>query len=91
MIGLQVHHKCYTVNKEPWEYSSEYLVSLCASCHKKIHEESIIPIYDELGNILNNLEICDRCKGSGWLPEYNHVQDGICFKCYGEGVDLNKL
>ena len=30
--------------------------------------------------------ICSRCGGSGYLPRYNHVEGGRCFKCNGEGV-----
>ncbi|WP_158666604.1 hypothetical protein [Salinibacter altiplanensis] len=30
-------------------------------------------------------EPCDRCEGRGDIPEYSHVQDGICFKCGGDG------
>ena len=26
---------------------------------------------------------CDRCSGTGRLPQYNHVEAGICFKCRG--------
>ena len=27
---------------------------------------------------------CSRCSGSGRLPQYNHIEGGICFKCRGE-------
>jgi hypothetical protein len=26
---------------------------------------------------------CDRCKGTGNIPRFNHVEHGICFKCRG--------
>jgi hypothetical protein len=26
---------------------------------------------------------CDRCNGSGYIPRYNHIENGICFKCRG--------
>lgn len=29
-------------------------------------------------------QICPRCGSSGKLPQYNHVQNGICFKCWGK-------
>ena len=25
--------------------------------------------------------ICPRCNGTGRLPQYNHIQNGVCFKC----------
>lgn len=28
---------------------------------------------------------CPRCGGSGDLPQYRHVQKGICFLCWGSG------
>lgn len=30
-------------------------------------------------------ESCDRCGGRGDLPQFRHVQNGICFKCDGKG------
>ncbi len=90
-IGLQVHHKCYRKNKQPWEYDGKDLISLCADCHTKIHNETKIPIYDDNENLISLTERCDRCLGSGWLPQFRHIQSGVCFQCYGEGVNLNKL
>lgn len=29
---------------------------------------------------------CNRCSGRGSLPEFNHVENGICFKCRGARV-----
>ena len=28
---------------------------------------------------------CDRCNGSGYIARYNHIENGICFKCRGVG------
>ena len=36
-LTLQVHHKKYFNNLEPWEYDQEYLVTLCKECHERIH------------------------------------------------------
>ena len=46
-LTLQVHHKKYFKNLEPWEYDPKYLVTLCKECHERIHvkmkdEEEII-------------------------------------------------
>ena len=32
---------------------------------------------------------CDRCGGSGIIPYYGHVDNGVCFKCGGSGVGSN--
>lgn len=28
---------------------------------------------------------CPKCGGTGYIPTYNHVEDGICFLCNGSG------
>jgi len=28
---------------------------------------------------------CERCGGSGLLPEFMHIRDGVCFVCAGTG------
>ncbi len=32
---------------------------------------------------------CDRCNGQGYIPKYNHISNGICFKCYGRNSVKN--
>jgi hypothetical protein len=27
---------------------------------------------------------CDRCNGQGYISKYNHISNGMCFKCYGQ-------
>lgn len=31
---------------------------------------------------------CKRCKGSGFIPEYKHIENGICFSCRGTGEKI---
>lgn len=92
--GLNVHHNYYTIGKTPWEYSAEALITLCEDCHQKTHKKYHIPIYKDIKGeqiFYKNTETCERCGGSGYLPQYNHVENGICFKCWGEGVVLEGL
>lgn len=35
--NLHVHHKCYVVGKEPWEYNYSQLITLCKNCHESAH------------------------------------------------------
>lgn len=36
---LHVHHKLYEAGKEPWDYSQEYLLTLCERCHNKEYND----------------------------------------------------
>lgn len=84
--GLNIHHTYYIKDSKPWEYENDSLVTLCEDCHKKRHENTRIPLYDQEKRLISNLIPCDRCGGSGYLPQYNHIEHGICFKCHGEGT-----
>lgn len=30
---------------------------------------------------------CPRCGGKGVIPQYHHIQEGICFRCWGARVE----
>lgn len=83
MNGLHVHHKFYQKGKLPWEYENEALVTVCWHCHEELHSNKKIPYLDENGIKIGTLTPCTRCHGAGWFPEYNHVENGICFRCEG--------
>lgn len=90
--GLNVHHKYYVKGKSPWEYSDEALITLCEDCHKKAHQSAVPIFYRAMDSSLyKNTVICNRCSGSGYIPKYSHVEHGICFDCWGEGVQLKDL
>jgi len=36
--SLQVHHKIYVKGRKPWEYTNQFLVTLCGRCHLKEHQ-----------------------------------------------------
>ena len=83
---LAVHHKRYIVGRNAWEYDDDDLVTLCQDCHSKVHEFLPVQVYDENddGSLeVMNLTPCYRCNGTGYLPEYSHVENGICFRCRG--------
>jgi len=87
---LQIHHKLYILenNKllDPWDYKNDFLLSVCNDCHMEIHRNEIIPIYHRKNNKLletKEYSMCNKCGGEGYLPEYSHVQNGVCFKCNG--------
>lgn len=37
-------------------------------------------------SILTSSE-CSRCGGRGIIPEYRHIEAGVCFRCSGSGVE----
>lgn len=81
--GLHVHHKYYQVGKFAWEYPDSALITLCWTCHEKLHANSMIEVLNESGNVIGERQVCPRCFGAGRFPEYSHIQNGICFKCNG--------
>ena len=84
---LHIHHKYYIKDRNPWEYENDALVTLCAECHQKRHNTTNIPLYSaEKELLIANLPMCNRCQGRGYIPQYHYYCEGICFKCFGEGV-----
>lgn len=33
---------------------------------------------------------CAKCNSTGYIAEYKHIQDGICFDCGGTGDSTKK-
>ena len=33
-------------------------------------------------------DVCPRCAGKGELEGFRHVKAGVCFNCWGSGVDF---
>ncbi len=87
-FDLNVHHKYYVKEKFAWEYDDSALITLCAKCHKEVHDSEEIPIYDKEMNLISIAENCYRCGGSGYLEEFNHYKGGICFECFGTGSKI---
>lgn len=81
--GLHIHHNYYQIGKLAWEYPLNAFTTLCWNCHETLHKDCEIEIRDINGNILDYKEVCPRCHGAGWFPEYKHVDNGICFECGG--------
>jgi 5-methylcytosine-specific restriction endonuclease McrA len=90
-IILQVHHNYYILDKLPWDYPNESLVTLCIDCHQKVHDKSDIPIFsDETMSVKLDYTKCGTCNGSGYRPEYHYYMNGVCFDCNGNRyIELN--
>jgi len=95
-VDFNVHHKFYVLNRNAWEYEDDDLITLCPDCHKKVHIETKILLYDSYprnsnsshAKVLKEAVICSKCNGSGYLPEFNYYLDGVCFDCWGHGVNF---
>lgn len=90
-VKLEIHHKYYIWGKLPWEYNCNALTTLCDSCHEKEHFENNRIVYstDSL-TTKKNLKDCSKCNGIGYINAYRHVQNGICFNCWGFGGVLEE-
>ena len=86
-----VHHKYYLKDLMPWEIDESDLVTLCRICHTKRHESEIIKVYEKVENRFVSTSYqcmkCPRCNGTGYLPQYHHVEEGVCFLCNGNIVN----
>ena len=81
--NLHVHHKYYQIGNSPWEYHNDALITLCWDCHEELHKNEKVPYLDNNGHLISELTTCPRCFGAGCFPEFNHIQNGICFRCNG--------
>jgi hypothetical protein len=83
LIG-HVHHTYYVLTRLPWEYPLDDLQLLCHVCHTLVHDQTQISVYqNEEKRRFSYLTPCSRCHGTGHLAQYDHVSDGICFRCNG--------
>jgi hypothetical protein len=84
--ALNVHHRYYIYQVFPWKYPDNALVTLCSSCHLLVHKTLPSKVYMKKDGCIIPMKLtpCMRCGGSGYLTEYKHVKNGICFRCRGE-------
>lgn len=90
--GLNVHHRYYIKGNKPWEYSDDALITLCESCHKLTHARERTRVYRRMTpspEIYKYYDLCSKCGGSGYLPQYHYYYEGVCFACWGEGVKID--
>jgi hypothetical protein len=85
-ILLQVHHKYYIKGNRAWEYDDTALITWCSECHTKFHKMYCVPVKVPHG-VDEDIKLtqCEKCNGTGYLPEFSHYMHGICFQCNGSG------
>ena len=82
--SLNTHHKYYVDGRRAWEYSDNELISLCSKCHSIVHQEAPVDYFtDESKTQKLDLTPCYRCGGTGYFPQWRHIESGICFRCWG--------
>ena len=88
---LHVHHKIYILNILPWENYNKDFVTVCKWCHLETHKNDEIKAYRLINNNLVSAKLtpCVRCFGTGKIAKFEHVENGICFRC--EGVRFEEL
>lgn len=83
---MHVHHSLYIYGYLPWQYNDEQLQTLCERCHYQWHQQHQVKVYEQTAHGLvaqQALTPCQRCGGAGRLPQYDYVEAGICFRCWG--------
>jgi hypothetical protein len=69
---LNVHHKEYFKNKEPWEYETKQLACLCENCHEFQHENidllKWVCSYANLDGPYNRTELAFILGGYSQIP-----------------------
>jgi hypothetical protein len=98
---LNVHHKEYFKNHEPWEYSAGQLVCICESCHESEHENldilKWVSSYLLLDGPSNRQEVAYLIAGYSGMP-YDGVLSVSCMNdsrvirnAFKAGVKAKKL
>lgn len=92
-VKFEVHHLGYVKGKLPWEYPDEWLTTLCSECHHKVHfgDKETLPQQIKVYTSFTKKQEyfapkCTKCNGHGYIQEYKQVQGGICFDCWGYGM-----
>jgi|GEM_PF-3064023 len=72
-------------NKKTDSYTEEDIAELRSRLNKARMYSLLSELRNDRFSSIPYERICTRCGGSGYLPEYNHVEGGVCFACGGSG------
>jgi hypothetical protein len=90
---LNVHHKKYIKNRAPWDYTDDFLVTLCEDCHKVKHPEKTLPPKRPLnlsapGFVItwtafpdNEISAWDIVEWSGTTVRHGHPEKNEIYVC----------
>jgi len=88
---LHVHHLCYRKSVQMWNQNDDEYITLCNICHRIVHENQLIPYYNEVGDIYQYMTPCWKCGGQRYLECYKNILNGVCFACDGNGYQSLKI
>lgn len=77
---LNVHHKYYIKDNNPWEYKDKALACYCEYCHTKEHEfkSTFETMLNRLKEYFTFSQLCNMMDGI--IGEYENTDDDEC--CY---------
>lgn len=88
---LNVHHKEYFKEHEPWDYNIHQLSVLCENCHETQHDNSdvlkIVSSYLPLDGFMNRTECAFLLAG---ISDFNY-ESLITVSCIRENKSLKKI
>lgn len=70
---LHIHHRYYTKNTDPWDYSDKVLITLCQYCHE-VESEAMKTVLTSISNTLRKYYL------SAHLEALNSALSGIARK-----------
>lgn len=80
---LNVHHKEYFKDLEPWEYHKDQLACICENCHETLHGDidflKWVCSYANLDGPANRVELAYVLAGYIGMP-YEGILDFTCMK-----------
>ena len=56
-----------------------------AEAKRRQVEEEAVSRYEAHVDADEAVVPCTRCDGTGYIPLFSHVKDGVCFRCNGTG------
>lgn len=56
---------------------------------REVTDDQIIKHLAKYGHVdqPDDIDSCSRCSGEGRIYGFQHVDDGVCFRCGGSGID----
>lgn len=91
---LNVHHRAYLKNRDPWDYQDHMLTTLCEPCHERT-ESNLRLVLDQIANnesLLNWIELFSTERNELAIEwSTNWIRSLIAFRSEASEVTLQAL